>query len=152
MTMSLPPIVQLVESVPVELKNEWFAGPLLLCRSLPVVELRGDTIVLDWGSEIIKAKKEQCHFRIGRAWQMKFGSRGARPLLPFGRHDLILIDFPPLQKSVLGKVWGHTTAPVGYTKESLVLWIEALRWLVDDRVIKKLEDSMDGENCKMKQH
>jgi hypothetical protein len=116
----------LIEIIPDHLLQEWRLGPLRFASSVPEVELQGDIITLRWGNETIQAKVNDCHFRVGRAWQMKKNSRSARPLLPFGKTDLILIDFPPLKRGLFGKIRSYNTAPVGYTKESLAKWNEAL--------------------------
>ena len=126
MAESSLPDVHLIERIPGPLLKKWRSGPLLFASDLPEVELLGDTITLRWGKDTIQAKVEECHFRTGRAWQMKRNSRAARPLLPFGATDLILIDFPPLIKGFFGRVRSYNTAPVGYTKESLAQWNAAL--------------------------
>jgi hypothetical protein len=99
----------LVEQIPDDLFDLWRKGPLMLASraSLPVVELR-------------------------RPWRMKHNARSARPLVPFGAHDLILIDFPPLQRGFFRGVWSYNTAPVGYTHESLEQWEAALRAIMAD--------------------
>ena len=116
----------LTETIPDDLLKRWRSGPLLLARTFPVVELQGDLITLRWGRAVHSATIEECHFRIGRAWQMKYRARRASRLFPFGDSDLILIDFPPLKRGFFGKTRSHITAPVGYTPESLEQWSEAL--------------------------
>lgn len=117
---------ELYEKIPEQMLKYWRLGPLRFATSFPEVELSGDVITLRWGEQIIRARIANCQFRIGRAWQMKRNARSARPLLPFGNSDLILIDFPPLKKTFFGRIYSYNTAPVGYTKESLAKWNAAL--------------------------
>lgn len=121
----------LVEKIPNHLLNIWKLGPLRFAKSYPEVELLGEDIFLRWGDMEIHAKTSDCNYRLGRAWQMKRNSRSARPLIPFGDTTLILIDFPPLYRSFFGKIRSYNTAPVGYTKESLMQWNYALGNVMD---------------------
>ncbi|QDT15579.1 hypothetical protein [Alienimonas californiensis] len=119
----------LVEAVPDDLLKRWQRGPLLLATraSMPVVELRGRTLTLRWSRHEITAHVSECQFRVGRPWRMKLNARSARRLFPFGDHDLILIDFPPLRRGFLtGRYHSLYTAPVGYTEASLQVWKRAL--------------------------
>ncbi|GAA4468808.1 hypothetical protein [Novipirellula rosea] len=124
---------RLTERVPDDLFELCRKGPLRFANKdlLPVVELAGRQLFLQWGETKTAADAADCHFRRGRPWKMKRNSRSARPLLPFGSHDLILIDFPPLQTGLFGGIWSYNTAPVGYTKESLNDWAIALASVVD---------------------
>ena len=123
----------LIEQIPDDLFDLWRKGPLMLASraSLPVVELANCTLTLRWGTDVINADVEHCNFRWGRPWRMKHNARSARPLVPFGSHDLVLIDFPPLQRGFFGGGWSYNTTPVGYTKESLGQWEAALRAILD---------------------
>lgn len=119
----------LVEIIPEDLLRRWKRGPLLLATrsNLPIVELRGRTLTLRWGRHVVSADVADCHFRVGRPWKMKRNARKARRLFPFGDHDLILIDFPPLRRGFLtGRYHSLYTAPVGYTEASLQVWKRAL--------------------------
>lgn len=125
----------LVEVVPDDLFDLWRRGPLLLATraKLPVVELHGRILTLRWYHDVISADVTECYFRIGRPWEMKHNARSARPLLPFGSHDLILIDFPPLYRGFFSaKTRSYNTAPVGYTKASLQNWKRALAPLIGE--------------------
>ena len=125
----------LVEIIPDELFQLWRKGPLLLATksSLPVVELRGRTLTLRWGRDVIHADVAECNFRVGRAWQMKRNARKTKRLLTFGDHDLVLIDFPPLYRGfITGRTHSYNTAPVGYTKASLQTWKRALAPLIGE--------------------
>ncbi len=125
---------ELVEQVPEHLFELWKKWPLLLASrsKLPVVTLSGETLTLKWGLEVITAGVPDCVFRRGRAWQMKLGARSARRLIPFGAHDQILIDFPPIRRGFFGGLHAYTTAPVGYTLDSLAIWELALTAIVGD--------------------
>lgn len=131
---------RLIEYIPEDLYELWRQGPLRFASrdNLPVVELTGRQLALHWGATRIVADAADCHFRVGRPWKMKCNSRSARPLLPFGNHDLILIDFPPLQTGFWGGIWSYNTAPVGYTKESLSDWAHALATILDDFDARRL--------------
>lgn len=118
--------MQLVEKIPDDLLDQWRRGPLRLARKFPVVSIDGIDLTLVWGHERIDATIFDCRYRRGRAWQMKLASRGARRLSPFGNADLILIDFPPFVERFFGGYHAYTTAPVGYTPESLKAWAAAL--------------------------
>jgi hypothetical protein len=64
---------------------------------------------------------------------MKHNGRSARPLLPFGNHDLLLIDFPLLYRVFFtGRTQSYNTAPVGYTQASLQTWKRALAPLIGE--------------------
>jgi hypothetical protein len=128
-------VAPLVETVPDDLLAQWKQGPFMLAtrESLPIVELRDRTLTLRWGHDVISADVSECHFWIGRPWKMKHNSRSARPLFPFGTHDLILIDFPPLYRRIFtGRTHSYNTAPVGYTHASLQTWKRALAPLLDE--------------------
>lgn len=132
---SEPDVKTIVETIPDDLLELWKMGPLMLASSarLPVVELCDRQLTLRWCYDVIAADVAECHFRIGRPWKMKHNSRSARPLLPFGNHDLILIDFPPLYRGFFtGRLHSYNTAPVGYTKTSLQRWKRALAPLIAD--------------------
>ncbi|WP_236615800.1 hypothetical protein [Rhodopirellula europaea] len=92
---------------------------------LPTVEIAGDRITVRWHGETIKSTVEACHFRRGRAWQMKYASRKAGGLF-FGDRELILIDLPPLHRDKSGNARAYTTVAVGYTPESMAAWTDAL--------------------------
>ncbi|WP_168564954.1 hypothetical protein [Crateriforma spongiae] len=126
-------IDRLTECIPDDLYELWRMGPLRFVSrdNLPVVELTGRKLTLIWGSPLIVADAADCNFRVGRPWKMKRNARSARPFLPFGNHDLILIDFPPLQTGFWGGIWSYNTAPVGYTKDSLNDWANALAAIVE---------------------
>lgn len=128
MTESDDSIDRIVEAIPNDLLELWRKGPLMFAsdKNLPVVELAGRMLTLRWGTDVICADIGDCHFRTGRPWKMKHNLRSARPLFPFGAHDLILIDFPPLQRTLFGRIWSYNTAAVGYTRQSLALWKTAL--------------------------
>ncbi|QDT04365.1 hypothetical protein K227x_27560 [Rubripirellula lacrimiformis] len=119
---------RLVETIPDDLLQLWRKGPVLFAgdQQLPVVELYGTILTLRWGDDVICCDARDCHFRIGRPWKMKHNARSARPLFPFGSHDLILIDFPPLHRTLFGRVWSYNTAAVGYTSQTLASWRPAL--------------------------
>ncbi len=125
---------RLLECIPEDLYAHWRNGPLRFTRrdNLPVVELVGRQLALQWGATKIVADAAECHYRVGRAWKMKQNSRTARPPFPFGDHDLILIDFPPLQTGFRGGIWSYNTAPVGYTRDSLSAWANAFATILDD--------------------
>lgn len=118
--------LSLRETIPEALLAKWRRGPLFLMRNAPEVELYGDVLTLHWGTHEIRARIQECHFRIGRAWEMKRNCRKAKPIFPFGSNDLILIDFPPLYNGPLGGVRSYYTAPVGFTEETLRQWSDAL--------------------------
>ena len=123
----------LVEIVPDDLFAVWKQGPLRLTTRamLPIVELRDRTLTLRWCADVISADVSECHFRVGRPWKMKHNARVARPWLPYGDHDLILIDFPPLYRGFFtGRTHSYNTAPVGYTQTSLQNWKRALAPLI----------------------
>ena len=124
----------LVESIPDDLLFDWRLPLLLATRyTLPVVELRDRTLTLWWCSDVIVADVSECHFRVGRPWKMKHNARRATPLVPFGKQDLILIDFPPLYRGFFtGKVRAYNTAPVGLTQTSLKAWKRALLLLLSE--------------------
>jgi len=92
---------------------------------LPLIAIDGDRITVCWHGDTIESTVDACHFRRGRAWQMKYASRKAGGL-PFGDRVLILIDLPPLRHDLLGNVRAYTTVAVGYTDDSLHAWMEAL--------------------------
>ncbi|TWT79703.1 hypothetical protein CA13_11100 [Planctomycetes bacterium CA13] len=81
---------------------------------LPVIELDAAVLTLTWNRETIEASVVDCNLRRGRAWQMKHATRKAKRV-PFGDRDLILIDFPPLYRDILGLTRSYTTVAVGYT-------------------------------------
>ncbi len=126
----------LVETIPDDLLKLWTKGPLILATRarLPVVELSGHTLTLRWCYDVIIADVSECHFRVGRPWKMKHNSRSARQLVPFGNHDLILIDFPPLNRGFFTcRTHSYNTAPVGYTLDSLQTWKRALAPLIGEQ-------------------
>ena len=125
----------LVEIIPDDLFALWKQGPLMLATraTLPIVELRDRTLTLRWYHDVISADVSECHFRVGRPWKMKHNGRSARPLLPFGNHDLLPIDFPPLYRGFFtGRTHSYNTAPVGYTQASLQTWKRALALLIGE--------------------
>ncbi len=142
--------IKIVESIPEHLFELWKQGPLLLANrsSLPVVAFANSHLELTWGSWKLRSRLGDCHFRVGRAWQMKRGTRKVRRILPFGNRDLILIDFPPLDRGFFTGRWhSMTTAPVGYTPESLDEWKSVLRQHLSedsDRVSLRLWDFLNA--------
>lgn len=128
-------VEQLLETIPDDLFAIWKQGPLMLATraKLPIVELRDRTLALRWCNDVFSADVSECHFSVGRPWKMKHNAKSARPLLPFGNHDLILIDFPPLYRGFFtGRTSSYNTVPVGYTLASLQAWKRALAPLIGE--------------------
>ncbi|SMP80576.1 hypothetical protein SAMN06265222_1573 [Neorhodopirellula lusitana] len=59
---------RLIEYIPDDLYEHWRKGPLRFASedTLPVVELIGRQLTLQWGSTKIVTDAADCHFRRGR--------------------------------------------------------------------------------------
>ena len=89
---------------------------------LPTVELHAERLIVHYGNRTKTASLTECHFHLGRAWQMRLEGGGVlHSWVP-----VILIDLPP--RSVFGplNLRPRNVVAVGYSDETRQKWEQAL--------------------------
>ncbi|WP_148080157.1 hypothetical protein [Roseimaritima ulvae] len=102
-----------------------------LKANLPTVRLRVTELTLECGNVSVTADIRQCRVRRGRACSMRIAAvpMGIKMYCWF---PVILIHMPPFERAIAGVYYSHNVVPVGYDKQSLKRWEQALLPLVGE--------------------